>query len=127
MDSVTRFFASGFFHESSSPKVLKIKLGTFKIFRKFAKIFARHGAPPVSKHTPPPPRGKFATGVNDTSGKFATGIINTNGKYSTGVNGTGRSTDQLGNRVVVRGSVTACPRGLAPFYSRFPDRYLKTT
>jgi hypothetical protein len=31
-DSVTRFFASGFFHESSSPKSLKITLGSFRNF-----------------------------------------------------------------------------------------------
>jgi hypothetical protein len=33
-DSVTRFFAPGFFHESSSPELLKIALGQFKIFGK---------------------------------------------------------------------------------------------
>jgi hypothetical protein len=38
-------FASGFFHESSSPKPLKILLGSFLIFRKFAEIFASQGAP----------------------------------------------------------------------------------
>jgi hypothetical protein len=31
-DCVTAFFASGFFHESSSPKPLKITLGSFRIF-----------------------------------------------------------------------------------------------
>ncbi len=31
-DSVTRFFASGFFHESVSPKTLIISLGPFRIF-----------------------------------------------------------------------------------------------
>jgi hypothetical protein len=44
-DSVTRFFASGFFPESVSPKPLIIPLGTFQIF---AKIFAAQGLLPVS-------------------------------------------------------------------------------
>ncbi len=46
--SVTRFFASSFFHESSSPKPLKI---TFQILQ-------------VKVHQ------KFAAGVNYTGGKF---------------------------------------------------------
>jgi hypothetical protein len=33
-DSVTRFFASGFFHESSFSEPLKIRLGSFQIFPK---------------------------------------------------------------------------------------------
>ncbi len=33
-DNVTRYFASSFFHESSSPKPLKITLGSFKFFLK---------------------------------------------------------------------------------------------
>ncbi len=36
-DSVTRFFASGFFHESSSPKPPKIKIGSYLFF--FTKIW----------------------------------------------------------------------------------------
>jgi hypothetical protein len=39
------------FHESSSPKPLKITLGSFQIFYK----------------------SRCATGINDTGGKFATG------------------------------------------------------
>jgi hypothetical protein len=35
--------ASGFFHESVSPKPLSIPLGPFRIFRKFAEIFAAQG------------------------------------------------------------------------------------
>ncbi len=38
-----RFFASDFFHESSSPGPLKITLGSLRIFRKFAEIFAAQG------------------------------------------------------------------------------------
>jgi hypothetical protein len=41
-------FASRLFHESSTPKPLKITLGSFRIFGKFAEIFASQGAPPVS-------------------------------------------------------------------------------
>jgi hypothetical protein len=97
--SVTRFFASGFFHESVSPQPESIQI--FKFFRKFAEIFASQGVPPVST-TPvailPPvlttpaansatsfasvvdTGGKFATGVSDTGGKFAAGVVDTGGK-----------------------------------------------
>jgi hypothetical protein len=74
MDSATRIFASGFFHESSSPKPLKITLGSFR--RKFVEIFASQGASPV-------PATNFTTstaGVVDTGGKFATSINETGGK-----------------------------------------------
>jgi hypothetical protein len=36
-ESVTRFFASAFFHESSSPKHLKITLGSFQIFSRICE------------------------------------------------------------------------------------------
>jgi hypothetical protein len=61
--------------KSSPPKPLKITLDHFKFFRKFAKIFASQGAPPVS--TTPVANNQnfsdcgyfpFATGVNDTGG-----------------------------------------------------------
>jgi hypothetical protein len=39
------FLLHGFLHESPSPKPLKITLGWFWIFRKFAEIFASQGAP----------------------------------------------------------------------------------
>ena len=48
MNSVTRFFDSGFFHESVSPQPQSIPLGSFKFFRKFAEIFASQGAPPAA-------------------------------------------------------------------------------
>ncbi len=48
MDSVTRCFASGFFHESSSPSPSVYHKGRFEFFRKFAEIFASEGAPTVS-------------------------------------------------------------------------------
>ncbi len=44
-DSVTRFFASGFFHESPSPRPLKMTLGSYRIF---SEIFLSQGAPPES-------------------------------------------------------------------------------
>jgi hypothetical protein len=47
-DSVKRFFASGFFLESVSPKPLIIPIGPFRIFSKIAEIFAAQGLPPVS-------------------------------------------------------------------------------
>ncbi len=43
------FFRCRFFHKSSYPKTLKIALGHFDIFRKFAEIFASQVAPPASK------------------------------------------------------------------------------
>jgi hypothetical protein len=54
-DSVTRFFASGFFLESVSPKSLIIPLGPFRIFSKIRGDI--HNS-------------RFATGVNDTGGKW---------------------------------------------------------
>jgi hypothetical protein len=60
----------------------------FEIFRKFAEIFARQGAPPVS----PTPVANFVTifpSVVDTGGKFATGVNDTGGKFAAGVNDTG--------------------------------------
>jgi hypothetical protein len=46
--SVTRYFASGFFMNPLSPSPRKLHLGHFEFFRKFPKIFASQGAPPVS-------------------------------------------------------------------------------
>ena len=84
------FFASGFFHESVSPQPQSIPFRPFRIFRKFAEIFASQGAPPVwttpvanfanSFASVVDTGGKFATCVNDTGGKFATGVIDTGGK-----------------------------------------------
>ncbi len=56
-----KIFASGFFHESSSPKPPKITLGSFQIFPEIC--------------------GDIHTGVNYTGGKFATGINDTGGKF----------------------------------------------
>ncbi len=53
MDSVTRFFASGFFHKSVSPKPLIIPLGLFQVFPKI-----RGGIRSL----------RCTTGVNDTGG-----------------------------------------------------------
>jgi hypothetical protein len=114
--SVTRFFASGFFHDSPSPKPLKITLGSFQIFLKIRGDIHKSRCttdvndtsgklPPVST-TPganlPPvsttPAANFATSspcVADTCGKFATvvkfatGINDTSGKFAAGVVDTG--------------------------------------
>jgi hypothetical protein len=67
-DSVTRFFASGFFHESVSPQPQSIPSRPFRFFSKFAEIFTIQGAQPVS--TTPAAVEKFATGVVDTGDIF---------------------------------------------------------
>jgi hypothetical protein len=64
-DSVTRFFASGFFHESPSSKPLKITLGSFRIFSKILGDIRK---------------SRCTTGVNDTGGKFATCVNDTGGE-----------------------------------------------
>jgi hypothetical protein len=53
-DSVTRFFASGSFHESVSPQPQSIPLRPFQIFSKIRSDIRS---------------SRFATGVNDTGGK----------------------------------------------------------
>ncbi len=79
---MSRDFCFRFFHESSSPKPMKIQyMDNFAFFRKSAEIFANQGAPPVSTtpvvNLPPVSTtlaANFATstaGVVDTGGKFA--------------------------------------------------------
>jgi hypothetical protein len=82
MDSVTRFFASGFFHESVSPQPQSIPLRLFRIFLTpvanlpSVSTTPAEELPPVST-TPvanlPPvsttPVANFATSVIDTYGK----------------------------------------------------------
>ncbi len=63
-DSVTRFFASGFFYESVSPQPQSITIGPFRIFSKIRGDIRK---------------SRCTTGVNDTGGKFATGINDTGG------------------------------------------------
>ncbi len=65
-DSVTRFFGSGFFHESVSPKPLSIQVGPFRIFSKIRGDIRN---------------SRLTTGINDTGGKFSTGINDTGGKF----------------------------------------------
>jgi hypothetical protein len=60
-----RFVASGFFHESVSPKPLSILFGPFRIFSKIRGDIRR---------------SRLTTGINDTGGKFATGVADTDGK-----------------------------------------------
>ncbi len=54
-DSVTRFFASGSFHESVSPQPQSILLRPFRIFSKIRGDI---------------PSSRFATSVNNTGGKW---------------------------------------------------------
>ncbi len=114
-DSVTRFFASDFFHELSSPKSLKITLGSFQIFSKIHRDIRKSrcivaNSPQVlttpaaklllisttpAANLPPlstTPAANFATsspGVVDTVGKFATCVNDTCSKFSTSVNDVG--------------------------------------
>ncbi len=70
-------FSFRFFHESSSPKPLKITLGTFQnVWQKFVDIFASQGAPPVSTIAN---LAASTTDVDDTGGKFATSVKDTRG------------------------------------------------
>ncbi len=73
---VTRFFASGF-HESSSFKPLKIRLGSFQILSKIRGDIRKSNLPLVLTTL----AANFATG-------FA-GVVETSGKFATGVNYTG--------------------------------------
>ncbi len=61
-----KIFFFRFFHESSSPKPLKIILGSFKIFLQIRRDIHK---------------SRCTTGVNYTCGKFASGINNTGGKF----------------------------------------------
>ena len=61
-DSVTRFFASGFFYESVSPQPQSIPLGPFRIFSKSRGDICS---------------SRLTTGVADTGGKFAAGVVDT--------------------------------------------------
>ncbi len=65
-DSVTRYFASGFFHESVSPQPQSIPLGPFQIFSKIPGDIRK---------------SRCTTGINVTDGKFATGINDTGSKF----------------------------------------------
>jgi hypothetical protein len=58
-----RFFASGFFQESSSHKPLKITLGSFQIFLKIRWDICQ---------------SRCAPGINNTSGKFVCIHLNVN-------------------------------------------------
>ncbi len=68
-------FCFRFFHESSFPQLLKIKLGFFKFF--FIHRDIRKS------------RCEFATGVNDTGSSFAAGVNYTGGQIAIGINNTG--------------------------------------
>jgi hypothetical protein len=78
-----RFFASDFFHESSSPKPLKITLGSFQIDTKICEDIGKS-------------RCKFATCVNYTRGKIETSINYTVGKYATRTDGARHVVDTAG-------------------------------
>jgi hypothetical protein len=82
-------FASDFFHESSSPKPLKITLGSFLIFFKISgHICKSRCTTGINGNF----LGNFATstaGVVDIDGKVVTGGNDTGGKFATDVNDTG--------------------------------------
>ncbi len=66
-----RFFASGFFHESSSPKPEKITFGSFGLFLKIRGDIRKSSC---TSTTPVANLATVTTGVVDTGGKFATGV-----------------------------------------------------
>ncbi len=70
-DSVTRFFASSFFHEYFFSKPLKIRFGSFQIFPKILLGDIR--------------KSRYTTDINDTEGKFAGGVNYTGVKSAAGV------------------------------------------
>jgi hypothetical protein len=57
-------FCFRFFHESSSPKPLKITLGSFQIFSTILGDFASQGAPPASLNLPPSGTGSLVPVAN---------------------------------------------------------------
>ncbi len=63
------FLLQVFFHESPSPKPLKIMLGSSRIFLKIHRDIHKSRCTTSIIDT----SRKFATGVNDTGGKFAAG------------------------------------------------------
>jgi hypothetical protein len=72
-----KIFCFRFFHESSSPQPLKLKLGVFKYLQRYLQVKVHHQ---YQRH-----------GVNDIGDKFSTGIagvIDTGGKFSTAVSTT---------------------------------------
>ncbi len=75
-------FAPGFFHESSSPKPMKITLGSLKILctnlQRYLQVKVHHRC---QRH-----RQKICPSVNSTSSKFAAGVKNTGGKFANGIN-----------------------------------------
>ncbi len=96
---MSRDFFFRFFLETSSPKPLKITLGSFKSFGKFADIFTSQGAAPVSVTPVENFSPVSATGVANfppvtttTKVNFPTGtagFIDTSGEFSAGVIATG--------------------------------------
>jgi hypothetical protein len=77
-----------FFHESSSPKPLKITLRSFRIFSKILRDICKSRCTTGVNNI----CGNFANGTAgavDTGGKFAIGVKDTGGTFATGVNKTG--------------------------------------
>jgi hypothetical protein len=69
-DRVTKLFASGLFHESSSHKPLKITLGSFIFF------FSSKICGDIRKSI-------CTTGINNTGDQLVTGVNNIGGKFAT--------------------------------------------
>jgi hypothetical protein len=90
-DSVTRFFASRFFHESVSPQSQSIPLKPFQIFSKIRGDICNSRCS-TSINESMTPAASFSTSfasIVNTSGKFVTGVNDTDGKFATGVNDAG--------------------------------------
>jgi hypothetical protein len=107
-DGVTRFFASGSFHDSSFPKSLKITLVSFQ-FCLNCRYICKSKCTTVINNT----SGKFAACVNYTGGIFATctaGVIDTGGKFDTGGKVATAINDTVGNfaRWQIKGTILDC-------------------
>ncbi len=78
-------FCFWFFHESPSPKPLKITLESIRMFSKICGYIRKSRCTTGVNDT----GGKFATGVNDSGGKVAAGINDTSSRFATSINDTG--------------------------------------
>jgi hypothetical protein len=84
------------FHESSSPKPLKVTEGSLQIFLKICGDIRKS----MCINSINDPGGKFSTGINDTGGNFCHQyhtVVDIGGKFAISVNNTCNKFDALVN------------------------------